>query len=53
MTLNLLSPKGEKKVFKLGILSFLVEGEIKKLLNDGWVCESEKDADIVYKRNLM
>lgn len=53
MILNLISPKGEKKSFKLGILSFLVEGKIKSLLNEGWTCESEKDADIVYKRNLI
>ena len=53
MIINLISPKGEKKAIKLGFFSFSNEKEVKKLLKFGWTCESEKDADIILKRNLF
>ena len=53
MIINLLSPKGEKEAYKIGVFYFLNERKVKKLLKNGWTLESEKDADIVIKSNLL
>lgn len=53
MYLNLISPKGEKKSFKAGFLFFMQVPKIKLLLEEGWTCESDKDADILVKNNFF
>ena len=53
MIINLLSPKGEKESYKIGTFYFLNERKVKKLLKNGWTLESEKDADMAIKSNLL
>lgn len=53
MIINLLSPKGEKLSYKMGVFYFLNERKVKKLLKSGWTLESEKDAVIAIKYSLF
>ena len=52
MIINLLSPKGEKEAYKIGVFYFLNERKVKKLLKNGWTLESEEDADIAIKSGV-
>ena len=53
MIINLLSQKGEKEANKIRIFYFLNERKVRKLLKNGWTLESEEDADIAIKSNLL
>lgn len=53
MTINLLSPNGEKTSIKLGLFYFFNEKKAKKLIKNGWTCQKEEDAELAIKFNLF